>query len=123
MNHSDSPSPLSGAWRLVSGYYVGDDGVKLDYAAAGVQSLKLLSAGRFSFVTTAGGAFYAAAAGDYAAADGLYAEIPVLASQPEMIGSRFEFQYRLEGNTWSNARWQDGVCVEYEVWQRVEEGG
>ncbi len=110
---------LAGAWELVSGSYVGEDGVTIDYSKAEVRSLKVLADGKFSFVTSAGGAFYAAGGGDYTAADGTYAEVPALASHPDLTGRRFEFQFRLEGDTWTNTRWENGVRVEMEVWKRV----
>ncbi len=112
-------SLLTGAWELVSGSYIGADQVTIDYTQAGIRSLKVLSETRFSFVTTAQGAFYAAAAGEYRAENGLYVEIPALASHAEMIGQRYEFQFRLEGDTWENSRWENGQRVEHEVWRRV----
>lgn len=111
---------LSGAWELQSGSYVGEDQTVLDYSQAGIKSLKVLSEGKFSFVTTAQGVFYAACSGDFTAENGLYVEIPTLASHSDMIGKRFEFQYRLEGDTWENSRWQNNVRVEHEIWKRVQ---
>lgn len=120
MNHAkDSAHPLVGAWELVSGTYLGDDGVHIDYEAAGIKSLKVLSERKFSFVTTARGAFYSAGGGDYAAEDGRYIETPRLASHETMLGQRFEFNYQVDGDVWTNTRWQDGVQVEHEVWKRV----
>ncbi len=84
-----------------------------------VKSIKVLSETCFSFVTSSRDGFYAAAAGNYTAENGLYTEIPVLASQADMIGQRYEFQFRLEGDTWTNSRYKDGVLVENEVWRRV----
>jgi hypothetical protein len=110
---------LVGAWELVSGSYVGEDQAVIDYSQAGIRSLKVLSATKFSFVTTARGAFYAAGGGDYVAENGRYVEIPALASHPDMLGKRFEFDCWLEGDTWENSRWQAGVRVEHEIWKRV----
>jgi len=118
--NTNPPHPLVGAWELVTGSYVGEDGVAVDYAQSEIHSLKVLSGGKFSFVTTTHGAFYAAAAGDYAAEAGLYMEIPALASQSEMLGQRYEFQFLLQGDTWENSRFQGGVRVEHEVWKRVQ---
>jgi hypothetical protein len=117
-----SPHPagqLIGAWELVSGSYIDADQAALDYSQAGIQALKVLSESKFSFVTTARGVFYAAGSGDYTARDGLYTEIPALASHPEMVGKRYEFQYQLEGDRWENSRWENGVRVEHELWRRV----
>ncbi len=121
MDNKIQPSKLlRGAWELVSGTYVGEDQTVVDYSRAGVKSLKVLSEHKFSFVTTAEGAFYAAGGGDYTAENGLYVEIPVLASHADMIGKRFEFQYQLDGDTWENSRFQNGLRVEHEVWKRIE---
>ena len=116
----DSSHPLIGAWELVSGSYLGDDGVLIDYAAAGIKSLKVLSERQFSFVTTAKGAFYAAGGGGYTAQDGKYAEMPRLASHDSMLGQRFEFDFLLDGDIWTNTRWRGDVQVEHEVWKRVD---
>lgn len=116
----DSAHPLVGAWELVSGSYLGDDGVLIDYGAAGIKSLKVLSAARFSFVTTAKGAFYAAGGGDYTAENGKYVETPRLASHESMIGQRFEFDFLLDGDEWTNTRWRGDVQVEHEVWRRAD---
>jgi hypothetical protein len=114
-----SPVSLAGAWELVSGSYVGDDQKVIDYTAEGVKSLKVLTENKFSFVSTVGGAFYAAGAGDYTAQAGVYVEIPLLASQTEMVGQRYEFQFTVEGDTWTNSRWKDGLRMEHEVWRRA----
>lgn len=120
MNEKTAPSdPLAGAWELVSGSYLGDDGVLTDYETAGIKSLKVLSEGKFSFVTTANGAFYAAGAGDYTAENGKYAEMPRLASHDSILGQRFEFDFWLEGDLWTNTRWRGAVRVEHEVWRRA----
>jgi hypothetical protein len=120
MNDPAEPAKtLAGAWELVSGSYVGEDGVVIDYAQAGIRALKVLSGDRFSFVTTTQGAFYAAAAGRYTAGDGRYVETPDLASHPDMVGKCFDFQFQVDGDTWENSRWQDGVLVEHEIWRRV----
>ncbi len=116
---SNPPNPFVGAWELVSGSFVGDDQSVTDYTEAAITSLKVLSDTRFSFVTTAKGAFYAAGAGEYVVENGRYAEMPQLASHASMLGQRFEFQYQLDGDTWTNTRWQGDVRVELEVWRRV----
>ncbi len=119
-NKTNTFTELAGAWELVSGSYVDGDGKTIDYTGADMISLKVLSEGKFSFVSHAKGAFYAAGAGDYMAQNGLYIETPALASYPDMIGQPFEFQYQLVVDTWTNSRWKDGVRVEYEVWLRIK---
>jgi hypothetical protein len=120
MTKTDNPpNPLIGAWELVSGFYVGENGATTNYEQATVKSLKVLSDKNFSFVTSTNGSFYAAGAGDYSIENDLYTEIPSLASETAMIGRRYTFQFKLEGDTWANSRWQAGVLVELEVWRRV----
>ena len=119
-DHTTSTKSLVGAWELVSGTYIGEDQVVIDYLEAGIKSLKVLSGSKFSFVTTARGTFYAAGAGDYVTENGHYIEIPALASHPEMVGNRYDFEFQVEGDTWENSRWQNGVRVEHEIWRRVQ---
>lgn len=110
---------LAGAWELVSGSYIGEDQVTINYEITGITALKILSENKFSFVTMAKGAFYAAGGGDYQTENGRYIETPHLASHATMLGQHYEFDYLLEGDTWTNSRWQDNVRVEHEVWKRV----
>ncbi len=119
MNTGDRQNPFMGAWELLSGFYVGENGTITNYDQANIKSLKVLSESKFSFVTTANGTFYAAGAGDYLVENDTYMEIPGLASEPAMIGQRYAFQYKLEGDTWTNSRRREGVVVESEVWRRV----
>jgi hypothetical protein len=118
-NASDTHNPLIGAWELISGFYVGENGAVTNYENASLKSLKVLSEGKFAFVTSANGAFYAAGGGGYMIENDIYTEIPSLASEPAMIGQRYVFQFKLEGDTWTNSRRQEGVVVESEVWRRV----
>jgi hypothetical protein len=118
-NTSDTLNPLIGAWELISGFYVEENGAVTNYENANLRSLKVLSEGKFAFVTSANGAFYAAGGGDYLVENDIYTEIPSLASEPAMIGQRYAFQFKLEGDTWTNSRRQEGVVVESEVWKRV----
>ena len=111
--------PLRGAWELVSGTYIREDGTALNYEEAGVQSLKVLSENRYSFTTTAQGEFYAAGGGEYFTDENTYVEIPALVSHASMAGQRYEFQYQLENDIWTNERWEEGICVEREIWRRV----
>jgi len=117
---SNSSNPFVGAWELVSGSFVDENNTVINYEEAEVKSLKVLSETKFSFITSSKGAFYAAGGGDYFVENDRYAEIPSYASQPSMISQRYEFQYELEGDTWTNSRWKDGVRVEFEVWKRVK---
>ncbi|SRR5258706_2163594 len=119
-NTVNPPNLFVGAWELVSGSYIGEDNTVTNYEDAEIKSLKVLSESKFSFITSAKGTFYAAGGGEYVAENGLYAETPTLASHSAMLGQRYEFQYELDGNTWTNSRWQDGVRVEFEVWKRIQ---
>jgi len=119
MNKTDPSNPFIGAWELVSGSAVNADQSVTNYEEAGLKSIKVLSGNRFSFITSAKGTFYAAGAGEYIVENNTYAEMPALASHDVMLGQRYEFQYQLDGDTWTNSRWQDGQRVEFEVWKRV----
>ncbi len=120
MNNTTNPSnPLVGAWELVSGSSVNEDNSVTNYEEAELKSLKVLSENRFSFITSSKGSFYAAGGGEYIVENDTYAEIPSQASHSVMLGQRYQFQYQLDGDTWMNSRWQDGVRVEFEVWKRV----
>jgi hypothetical protein len=113
-------NPFVGAWELMSGFYVGEDSRVINYDDAEMKSLKVLSESKFSFVTNIKGEFYAAGGGDYMAENDRYVEFPTLASDAAMLGQRYEFQYQLAGDTWTNTRWQGGERVELEVWKRVQ---
>lgn len=117
-----SSNPFVGAWELVSGAFVDENNSVVNYEDSEVKALKVLSENKFSFITHSQGAFYAAGGGDYEVdlEAGLYVEIPSYASEPGMIGRRYEFQYQVEIDTWTNSRWRNGVRVEHEVWKRVE---
>ncbi len=117
--NAGTPDPFMGAWELVSGFYVGENNSVTKYEEAELKSLKVLSEKNFSFTTLARGKFYAAGGGEYRVENGIYTEIPALASEPSMIGQQYAFQCKLEGNTWTNSRWQNGVLVESEVWRKI----
>ena len=116
---SNLSNPLVGAWELVSGSFLGENNAVINYFDSAMKSLKVLSESKFSFITYAQGMFYAAGGGDYISENGVYVEIPTLASHPDMIDKRYEFQYQLEGDTWTNSRWQNGIRVEHEIWRKV----
>ncbi len=119
MNTAHQTNPFIGAWELVSGSYIDDQGIVTDYEAAEMKALKVLAAHTFSFISTAKGVFYAAGGGDYSVAEGTYQETPALASHESMLSQTYTFQYQLENEIWTNSRWKDGVRVEFEVWKRL----
>jgi hypothetical protein len=120
INTTHPSNPFVGAWELVSGEYNENSSV-INYEEAGLKSLKVLSENRFSFITSIKGSFYAAGGGEYVVENDTYTETPSFASDAALIGQRFSFQYQLDGDTWMNSRWQDGVRVEFEVWKRVRQ--
>ncbi|KPC52769.1 hypothetical protein [Amantichitinum ursilacus] len=115
-------SDLNGAWRLLSGEFVEENGLVTHYDEAGVSSIKLLIDGHFSFTSSSTGGFYGCATGRYEVRDGgEYIESPLLAYNPSMLERQFAFKARLDGDTWINERWENGLRVELETWQRIRE--
>ncbi|GAB7125731.1 hypothetical protein JCM19000A_02380 [Silvimonas sp. JCM 19000] len=115
-------SDLNGAWRLLAGEFVEENGQVTHYDQAGVASIKLLVDGYFSFTSSSTAGFYGCATGRYeVGADGAYIESPLLAYNPSMLQRQFAFRARLEGDLWINERWEDGKRVELETWQRIRD--
>ncbi|MBC3764574.1 hypothetical protein [Neptunicella marina] len=113
-------SELQGAWKLVSGEYIDQNGKLTSYQSINLQSLKVLSESHFSFTSVKGDSFWAAGSGTYKFADGKYQETLNFNSFGQSKGSQFTFDSKLVGNIWYNSRWEGETRVEYEVWQRVE---
>src|SRR5258706_12993730 len=113
MPSTNPTDPFIGAWELVAGSWVNEDGSAITYEEAGLKSLKILSDHKFTFITSSKGSFYAAGGGEYLVENGAYTEIPSQASHSEMIGQHYKFNYQLEGDTWTNSRWKEDVRVEF----------
>ncbi len=115
-----SASELNGAWRLVSGEYINENGERIDYIESGMASIKVLSDRHFSFTSEKGGRFWASGTGTYHWEQGVYTESLLYNSFGQTPGTEFQFKARLEGDRWYNSRWQDDKRVEFEVWQRID---
>jgi len=109
-----------GSWQLVSGEYVNDKNELVDYADADMNSIKILSASHFSFISKSGDKFWAAGAGNYQFDDKTYTETPIHTSYAIPKGSKYSFQYEMIGDQWHNSRWKEGKRVEYEVWRKLK---
>lgn len=111
--------PLEGSWQLVSGE-ISEHGTEIDYSAAKMQGVKIVSGLQFSFISHKDGKFYSAAAGAVVLQGQNYQETPHYASYAPMIGQTYSFRYRLEGDLWHNERFADGKLVERETWRRIK---
>ena len=101
-------SPFMGAWQLVSGEYVGEDGKLAQYKDMKLKSMKVLTDKHFSFISMKGDEFWASGGGTYIFDKEKYTEIPVHTSYEVELGIRYTFKYRLEGDKWFNSRWEGG---------------
>ena len=110
---------FAGAWELVHGYAIDEQGVKLEYSQSNMKAQKILSNNRYCFVSMNDKGFYAAASGRYELEGNTYTERAEAASYASMIGARFQFEYEISDGVWTNRRWKDGAIVEYEEWKRV----
>jgi len=111
---------LNGSWQLVSGEYVDSQGNTMNYRDKNLTATKVLSDGKFSFVTMSKGSFWAAGAGSYRIEGDNYIETPELASYPMEDGGTYKFKYTLNDEIWTKSRYRDDVRVEHEVWQRLD---
>lgn len=113
-------NPFKGTWQLVSGEYLNDKKVVVDYSSLGITSQKVISDNHFSFVSMSKGKFWAAGTGNYAFTKEEYLESPKMASYPLEDGGTYTFKYQINGDRWHNSRWHGDTRVEYEIWQRVK---
>jgi hypothetical protein len=110
---------LEGAWRLVSGEFIDEQGQPTDYIAQHVEGIKVIDDGNFAFAITQAGKFWAGGGGTCETDGSNYVESPAMTSFPLIEGGKYRFTYVLDGDTWTLERHQDGKRVELEVWQRV----
>lgn len=111
--------PLEGNWEMVSGRYTNADGQVTDLAAPQVRSLKVIGPARFAFITTReDGTFLRAAGGRYTIQGNRYAEHIDQTSGAPTRGESYEFDWRVEGDTWYHNGSHNGLRIE-EVWRRV----
>ncbi|GMG87679.1 hypothetical protein [Biformimicrobium ophioploci] len=111
---------FAGTWELVSGEYLDHKGKLTQYSDLDLKSIKIIAGDHFSFVTMSGDKFWSSGAGSFRYTDQEYVERPVYTSFSSPEGQEYVFLYEIEGDTWRNARWEDGVRVEYEIWQRKD---
>lgn len=112
-------SIFNGSWELVSGEYIDEKGVLVNYKDMDLHSLKTISDTHFSFISMQGDRFWSSGAGTYQVKDGSYIETTGYTSYGEKAGVAYEFKYKLEGDLWYSSRWKDGKKVEYEVWRKL----
>lgn len=113
-------NPLTGVWQLESGEYVDHEGKLVNYEDLELSAIKVISQQYFSFTSVKADKFWASGTGTYTFENGQYIETLRFNSFGEKPGAQFQFKSEVKGDKWFNARWKEGVRVEYEVWQRVE---
>lgn len=111
---------LEGAWELVAGEYVNEQGELVDYHSIQLHSLKVIAGSHFSFTSMRGEKFWASGTGTYALVGGKYIETLQHNSFGEKAGATFTFDTKVEDKYWFNARWEGDKRIEYEVWRKVE---
>ncbi len=118
---------LEGSWELVSGRYLDGNGKWVEYKTLGLEAIKVVADGHFSFTTVAPDkkskgktkALWAAGSGHFILDGNQYTEYPTLNSFKVPEGQGFSFQFKLVGDQWHTQRIEDGVLKEEEVWRRL----
>lgn len=118
---------LEGSWELVSGRYLDGNGKWVEYQTLGLQAIKVVADGHFSFTTVAPDkktkgktmALWAAGSGHFILDGNQYTEYPTLNSFKVPVGQGFSFQFELVNDQWRTQRIEDGVLKEEEVWRRL----
>lgn len=120
LSFNASSNPFKGTWQLVSGEYIDYQGNLIKYQQLNLSSIKVLSEEHFSFVTMEGDKFWSSGAGNYAYTEKVYVESPIYTSYNAPKGGKYRFDYQLKEDKWYNSRWEEGIRVEYEVWQKID---
>lgn len=110
---------FKGTWQLISGEYIDHQGTLIDYNDLNLKSIKVLSDSHFSFVTLSGSKFWSSGSGSYRFQQQSYIETPIYTSYQHDDNAEYTFSYKIDDGYWYNERWQQGIRVEYEVWQKV----
>ncbi|AWB66080.1 hypothetical protein C2869_06330 [Saccharobesus litoralis] len=113
-------NPFSGTWKLVAGEYINHEGVLVNYQDLNLSSIKVITNRYFSFVSMSGDKFWSSGTGKFSYTNDEYIEVPIYTSYKTASGKTYTFSYQLLGDIWHNARWENGLRVEYETWQRIE---
>ncbi|HBY85202.1 MAG TPA: hypothetical protein DEO86_04940 [Colwellia sp.] len=110
---------FNGSWELISGEYLNNKGVMIQYEDLKISSIKVISGTHFSFVSMSGDKFWSSGAGSYRFTEKEYIESPIFTSYGAALGKEYVFTYTIKNNTWYNSRWDKGTRVEYEVWRKL----
>jgi hypothetical protein len=111
---------LAGSWELISGEYINDKNVTIDYVAHKLESIKVISPSHYSFVTVSDGKLWAAGTGTYKVTPKHYIETVIHTSYGAAKETKYTFLYKLEGEFWYSTRIEDGKRMEYEVWRKLK---
>ena len=96
---TESEHPLVGGWELIHGKY-GLPEDTIEVKPEELKPLKVFSKNHFSYVMNdEGGSFFGASAGSYVINGNRYTETTSLSSNPEGIGTKTTFIFRIQGDT------------------------
>ncbi|HYD54237.1 MAG TPA: hypothetical protein VEA99_16495 [Gemmatimonadaceae bacterium] len=110
---------VDGAWELVASRAYRGDSLLYEVRPPQVRAIKVLSGGRFSYVTARqDGSLVRAGAGRYLVAGTTYTETLDLASADPMRGRSYPFTMRIENGVWHHGGAVEGVRLE-EEWRRA----
>lgn len=110
---------FNGSWELISGEYLNDDGILIQYKDLKIKSIKVISGRHFSFVSMSGNKFWSSGAGSYRFTESEYIESPIHTSYGVTLGKEYAFTYKVENDIWYNSRWNKGKRVEFEIWNKL----
>lgn len=119
IQNSSPTHPLQGNWEMVSGRFTNPEGQVTEFAAPQFRALKVIGPERFVFITTReDGTFVRAAGGRYTVQGNRYTEHIDQTSGVPMRGDSYEFDWRVEGDTWYHNGSHHAGKIE-EIWRRV----
>jgi hypothetical protein len=111
---------LLGSWEMVSGEYFNEKGETVAYNTHKLESIKLITASHYSFVTVTDVKLWAAGTGTYKLTPDYYIETVIHTSYGAPKGTQYTFKYKLEGDFWYHTRIENGERKEYEVWRKIQ---
>jgi hypothetical protein len=122
------PNPFVGSWQLISGRYLDEKGLWVQYEHLHLNAIKVISNTYFSFTTVKENVeldpkkhdFWAAGTGRYEYTETQYTEYPTFNSFGADISSAFTFDYEFKGDELHTKRVEEGLLKEAEVWQKLD---
>ncbi|WP_404340348.1 hypothetical protein [Pseudoalteromonas mariniglutinosa] len=112
-------NPLLGSWQFIEGKYAVEDGF-VTAKAPQLTSVKLITAGHFSYITEKNGQFHYAGGGSYRLDNEKFIETFQYGNIPSLMGQTMAFDYKVEGDLWHHSLYKNGKLVEAEIWQKIK---